>query len=62
MSLTKRWAEKIGWFEDQQYPQSEIEYQEYLKYKNEKCNKIHKQNINIHIAKNKKESDSGKDS
>jgi len=62
MSLTKRWAEKIGWFERQQYPQSEADYQEYLKDSNEKDNKSDKQNISIHILTEKRKSHSTKDS
>ena len=62
MSLTKRWAEKIGWFERQQYPQSEADYQEYLKDSNEKDNKSDKQNISIHIPTEKRKSYSTKDS
>tara|TARA_R110000822_G_scaffold60323_1_gene150380 strand:- start:11695 stop:11883 length:189 start_codon:yes stop_codon:yes gene_type:complete len=62
MSLTKRWAEKIGWFEDQQYPQSEIEYQEYLKNKNEKDSAINRQNVSIHTSTDKRENYSTKDS
>ena len=62
MSLTKRWAEKIGWFERQQYPQSEADYQEYLKDSNEKDNKSDKQNISIHIPTDERKSHSTKDS
>ena len=62
MSLTKRWAEKIGWFERQQYPQSEADYQEYLKDKNEKDSTIDRQSISIHISTDEKKSHSTKNS
>ena len=62
MSLTKRWAEKIGWFEKQQYPQSEADYQEYLKDTNEKDSKSDRQNSSIHVSTDERESYSTKDS
>jgi len=53
MSLTKRWAEKIGYFEKQQYPQDEAEYEEYLKNKNEKDSTIDRQDSSVHNPKDK---------
>ena len=58
MSLTKRWAEKIGYFEKQQYPQDEAEYEEYLKNKNEKDSTIDRQDSSVHNLKDKGKSDS----
>tara|TARA_R110002020_G_scaffold182741_1_gene378456 strand:+ start:236 stop:424 length:189 start_codon:yes stop_codon:yes gene_type:complete len=58
MSLTKRWAEKIGYFEKQQYPQDEAEYEEYLKNKNEKDSTIDRQDSSVHNLKDKGKADS----
>jgi hypothetical protein len=58
MSLTKRWAEKIGYFEKQQYPQDEAEYEEYLKNKNEKDSTIDRQDSSVHNPKDKGKRDS----
>jgi len=60
MSLTKRWAEKIGYFEKQQYPQDEAEYEEYLKNKNEKDSTIDRQDSSVHNLKDKGKADSTK--
>ena len=60
MSLTKRWAEKIGYFEKQQYPQDEAEYEEYLKNKNEKDSTINRQDSSVHNPKDKGKADSTK--
>ena len=61
MSLTKRWAEENGWFEQWQF-QDNIEYQEYLKNKHEKDRKSDRQSINIYSAEDKEENDSSEDS
>lgn len=58
MSLTKRWAEKIGYFEKQQYPQDEAEYEEYLKNKNEKDSTIDRQDSSVYNPKDKGKADS----
>ena len=58
MSLTKRWAEKIGYFEKQQYPQDEAEYEEYLKNKNEKDSTVDRQDSSVHSPKDKGKADS----
>lgn len=57
MSLTKRWAEENGWFEQWQF-QDDIEYQEYLKDKHEKDSRSDRQSINIYSAENEEENDS----
>lgn len=62
MSLTKKWAEKMGWFERQQYPQSEADYQEYLKDKNEKDSTIDRQNVNVSSSTDEGKNYSTKDS
>jgi hypothetical protein len=61
MSLTKRWAEENGWFEQWQF-QDDIEYQEYLKDKHEKDSRSDRQSINIYSAKDEEDSDSSENS
>ena len=61
MSLTKRWAEENGWFEQWQF-QDNAEYQEYLKTKHDKNSKSDRQSINVYSAENEKKNDNSQDS
>jgi hypothetical protein len=61
MSLTKRWAEENGWFEQWQF-QDNAEYQEYLKTKHDKNSKSDRQSINVYSAENEEKNDNSEDS
>ena len=61
MSLTKRWAEENGWFEQWQF-QDNAEYQEYLKTKHEKDSRSDRQSTNIYSAEDEEENDGSENS